>query len=792
MEKLPIKFFVAREEDNLRVEGFGPQKTPNWLLPDDKIIEQSVHLCSQMESLNSLVIKRELEASKVPVVGVVKIKKDATAKSKRSYITNILNDKDAQNVIGFQGETDIIFMVSSKNCTSIRNKLKNTNENKQALSCIEDIVPFEQFEEYDSNCKDYKIKLIDFHNYEVNKSMQRIFEASLNKSNIVFDKTLYFNNLPIYKLSNLSKVQLDSIRKEDSYNSIFSISPMPKFELRCDSIDCIEEKFDGTVPEAGKDYEIVGVLDNGIARIPQLVPWMYGDRWSPYTDDDLAKDHGTFVAGIIVYGDLLEGKDWVGHKGVRVFDAAVLPDLSKETIDEDELISNIQRVIKKYHNEIKIWSLSISISREIQDDKFSDFAIALDSLQDAYNIIICKSAGNTTEPLYLRPKERINEGADSVRSLVVGSVAHEQSVYDLEPVGNPSPFSRMGPGPQFIIKPEVSHYGGNAGIDGSGTFCISGVKSLNIKGQTATSVGTSFSTPRVASLVAGLCERIDESFDPLLLKALIIHNAKYPIGLTVPEYDRTKYMGFGVPTDIEQIIYNKNNEATLILRDSLSKGEYIDILDFPMPECLVKDGYYTGQITVTIVYDPVLDATQGAEYCQSNVDILFGSYDIKSARDTSKPNILNPIGRDGSQNVLSPTLYSKRMRKNNTGDFALMERLLIQYGDKYYPVKKYAIDLSEMTETNKVHFLGEDKKWYLQIKGLYRENCEKQSKQTGELLSQEFCAIVSVKGDDYMPVYDNVTQKLDYYNFIHSNIKLANEIKIDNSNLDLGGDKDEE
>ena len=56
---------------------------------------------------------------------------------------------------------------------------------------------------------------------------------------------------------------------------------------------------------------------------------------------------------------------------------------------------------------IKIWSLSISIIREISDDDFSDFAKALDYIQDKYNVVICKSAGNTANALYLKEKERI-------------------------------------------------------------------------------------------------------------------------------------------------------------------------------------------------------------------------------------------------------------------------------------------------------------------------------------------------------------------------------------------------
>ena len=45
----------------------------------------------------------------------------------------------------------------------------------------------------------------------------------------------------------------------------------------------------------------------------------------------------------------------------------------------------------------------------------------------------------------------------------------------------------------------------------------------------------------------------------------------------------------------------------------------------------------------------------------------------------------------------------------------LKERILIEDKDKFYPVKKYAVDLSEFTFTNKERYLKSDRKWYLKI-----------------------------------------------------------------------------
>jgi hypothetical protein len=352
---------------------------------------------------------------------------------------------------------------------------------------------------------------------------------------------------------------------------------------------------------------------------------------------------------------------------------------------------------------------------------------------------------------------------------------------DLADVDNPSPFSRIGRGPAYIIKPELVHYGGNASVGVGGDIIGNGVKSFAMDGFISKSIGTSFSTPRIASLAAGLYQEMDEEFDPILLKALMVHSANYSENLKVPVTERVNQVGFGRPKTVREILYNSPSEVTLILRDEIFKSEYIDMMEFPMPNCLVDGDYFTGQIVVTLVYNPILDSSQGVEYCQSDIDVKMGTFDNKRDRDTNKRTILNPVGKDGNQNVLLESNYSKKKIKRSTDDFALKERLLIKYGEKYYPVKKYAVDLSEMTDGNKLKYLTKDKKWFLSLNGLYREHIEKKSEMEGITPSQEFCLIVTIKDPTgTKPVYNEANQKLDEFNFWHNNIKLRTEVTVHN------------
>lgn len=775
-EKLPIKFFAKREEDNQRVEGGGSRDLPKWVLEGEKLIGKADYLNEELDSITSNINWEKRKS--VPVVIKAQISKDALAKTHRGRIKELFTTK-RDNIIGmFNDRTLMIKMDSQEDIREVSYKLADSNQFAYAISAIEKIDIFSTRINKNLEVGNYKVKLIDFQDFSYNVAFSKKFEKDLELKDISYDKTQYSDSLIIYKLKNMSNNKLDELNASNTLDSVFEVTPMPRAFL---NMDAIEEntKINIKYPIQNENDTVVGVLDNGIERIAELIPWIEGSRMSPYPDSYIEATHGTFVAGIITYGDELQGEELVGANGIKVFDAAVFPNQQKESMDEDELVQNIKEIVRAKCNEIKIWNLSISITREVDNDAFSDFANALDSLQDECNVLICKSAGNCSNFARGLPVGKIHEGADSVRSLVVGSFAKEKNSIDCSEDENPSPFSRIGPGPSYIIKPEICHYGGNAGINQNGKIIPSGVYSFTKNGSVGINAGTSFSTPRVAALAAGLYKEMNEDFDSLLLKALIVHSSSYPDKMVIPTNERTRFAGFGIPPTVSSILYNAPNEATLILRDSVPKSQYIDIKDFPMPDCLIKDGFYTGQIIATLVYDPIISPSQRAEYCQSNMDIRFGSYNVKTERDTKKRNILNPVGREGTQNLLLGSLYSKRKMNENHGEFARKERLLIQYGDKYYPVKKYAVDLGELTETNKLKYATSEKKWYLTLDGVYRNFIEDEAITKGFGLSQDFCLIITIRDPNgNVDVYNGVTQKLDEYNFWHNNIKISESISV--------------
>lgn len=776
---LPIQFFEKRKDfDDRSTEGGGDTRIPSWVLSGEALISRSTQLTESISDLSAVFAERKRQGRKLPMIVSTAIDEKAIAKSHRGNITSLYTSGAANNVLGFSGDRCLLSMISDENVFErINHILADTDTQAKVISSIVDIAPFTPVvDEYDAEMPYYKIRLINYNNFDLNNAARILFERHCADNSITIERRTKFTpEMTIYRVCPDSAEQLSLL---GDFEGIYAIERMRPIEVTLDALGythVIEPK----APEEGEEYPIVGVLDTGIADNAYLRPWKTHDSFTNYPDEYKDQTHGTFVSGIIEYGDELNGSSYAMLPGVRLFDATVYPDTSKENIFVDDLVEHIREAIER-HSDIKIWNLSLGTDTEADIDAFSDFGMALDSIQDEFNVLIIKSAGNCTNFAKQLPKGRIAKSADSVRSLVVGSLAHQKGLHDYADPDTPSPFTRVGPGPGSIVKPDLVFYGGNAGMDGT-RVCTTGVPSFSPDGRISKMPGTSFATPWITRMAAELSYSMKEEFDPLLIRALMIHNAKYPSHCGMNMADKVSQMGFGMPISVQEMLYNSANEITLILRDTLDKGSFIEMFDFPYPASLVdENGYFTGQIIVTLVNKALVDEKQAGEYCQSNIDIFFGTYATEKDRDITKPIIKNPKGLEEPKNILLDSCYSARAKNVYPATGFERECTLIQYGKKYHPVKKYAIDLADMTPSNRERYLGKDRKWYLKIEGLFRDFIEQDANRRNYQLSQEYCLLLTIKDPNGIaPVYDEVSQQLDIKNFVHHQIQLRNIVTID-------------
>lgn len=772
---LPIKFFEKRKEyDDRSTEAGGGKKPPSWILKGSELIERANSLCKDVEKIKKeFIVQKE---RRLPLVIISSLEKKALAKSYRKNVNELLNCDDKDNVIGFF-EADKI--LSTINNQQTLNKmpilLQAMEKNSTMISSLLNIDLFKPVIIPSKEQQIYKIKLINYNNYDLNVMNRILFEKKCNQNNIEINKkTKYTSNLIVYKvtLDNIERVKLF-----ENFEGIYSVEPMEYIELTLDSLD-LQNSFLLNKKKNGVEYPKIGILDTGIASNELMNNWILAQKHLNYPEEYQDNSHGTFVAGIAQYGNVLNNCDCYSLDGVEILDAVVYPNVNKQKIYVDDLIENIREAVER-NKDIKIWNLSLGTNTEASLEKFSDFGIALDNIQDENDILIIKSAGNCMNFTKNLPKSRIAQSADSIRALVVGSISKIKEKFDYAEENYPSPFTRIGPGPSNIVKPDLVYYGGNVGIDNK-EIIKNGMLSIGKNGTFARDCGTSFSTPFITRMAAELNFLLKEEFDPLLIKAMLIHSAKYPKGIKMTLNEKITQMGFGIPEKANNILYNSSDEITLILRDTLAKGTFIEMFDFPYPKSLVDEyGFFRGQITLTLVTKSLVDERQSGEYCQSNINVLLGTYESEVERDISKKTIKNPYGREEGKNILIDELYSSKVKKeHNIGAFE-REYTLIKYGKKYHPIKKYAVDLSDITPSNKEKYLKKDKKWFLKIEGLYRDFIEKDYKKNNQELTQEYCLILTIKDPQgKVNVYDEVTQLLTINNFVHYDINVRPTVNV--------------
>lgn len=251
---------------------------------------------------------------------------------------------------------------------------------------------------------------------------------------------------------------------------------------------------------------------------------------------------------------------------------------------------------------------------------------------------------------------------------MIGSVAHKSNNRTLSRPGEPSPFSRRGPGVAFMPKPEVCHYGGNC--DSSFNYAQTGVVSTTGNGALVESIGTSFSTPLIATLASGAMSATQgDALSINMTKALIVHSAALRSRKT--KAAELRYKGFGVPGSLRELLECEPHRATLLFEPEIPSNRRIfSKLDFPIPDCFrTDDGKLRGGFMLTAVYDPPLSEEGGYDYCRANVEVSLGSFDPA-----------NP-GEEASHSKLvsfHPKDYSQ-----------LGERHLIEQGFKWSPVKVF-------------------------------------------------------------------------------------------------------
>jgi serine protease AprX len=661
--KLPLKVVPSLEKDFYHPEaGGGPKKIFTKVTPEFR-----QRLSSQAIDIRDHFSEAFKEFPKVPAVARVRVRPDAVAKSHRP--TEVFTTATCP-IIGAEGLGNLLVSVTRFGLESLAKRIE-INTSKEATANLSTLESLEAYQPTVDRPTDNiaKVKLFRHNQAQIDAAVDETFYELVKRFGIREPHELrYGRGLKIYRIEVKRPDVIETLQR---YVGTQSIGPFPLYTpVRSTAVtirSMIPDDFPGPDPEV--DYPVVGIIDSGTAvDDPYISPWRVA-REVYVAQEEQDNSHGSFVAGLIVHAHRINHTDnRFPLCSARLVDVVAL---GKDGTTEDKLISTLEQALEKYPH-VKTWNLSLGTDRCVTDRAFSDLGVALDRLQDEYDVTFIIAAGNYRIPPFrgwppddLGEADRVCAPSDSVRGVVVGSIAHRDHSSSRVKNGEPSPFSRRGPGPLYLPKPELSHIGGNCNASGGSSQI--GVLSLDGRGNLAEDVGTSYATPPVSSLFANVNHRLLGENSLLLCRALLVHAAALRTGKIDPQLLR--YKGFGMPPDFETVLGCDPWQCTLIFELEIHPTVAYEKATFPVPQCLyINQDTLRANILMTLVHEPDLDASFGSEYCRSNIEVSLGTYDP---------------GPDGKRH------QKKQVPEDPKLSGSAYEQHLVEHGFKWSPVKVY-------------------------------------------------------------------------------------------------------
>ncbi len=470
-------------------------------------------------------------------------------------------------------------------------------------------------------------------------------------------------------------------------------------------------------PVPDENYPVVGVIDSGIATVPQLEPWRVGTA-GVIAPADRDVEHGSFIAGLLTGAGAMNTAlaDRLEPIPCRFFDIDVLP--RRGLLDQyyqtpDEFFDQLETQIEVARAQgVRVFNMSLGAPGVRQGLGYSSFAANLDRIALAHDVLFLVSAGNlrgiearpewpakaedALEMLATRAiaEERITAPGEHLFGLTVGALNVPNVAGAVADV--PTAYSRRGPGPGGARKPELAHFGGVSSRTGG----LSGLYSVGADGSVVGGSGTSYATPLITRSLAALDHRLEGQAPRETLLALSVHKASKPKILCAKPLRAVArdFVGFGVPTHSDQSLSDDPSSITLVFADILPPRRELSFI-FTWPRSLVtSDGKCRGRVDVTLAHTPPVDAAFDAE-CQ-RVQLNVGLHQLEE-----KENENGELVPDHQQRL---NACDSQLPQH----LEYTERYLLENGLKWTPIKRY--------EKNMPKGCGTTSDWKLSLKGLTR------------------------------------------------------------------------
>jgi hypothetical protein len=402
-------------------------------------------------------------------------------------------------------------------------------------------------------------------------------------------------------------------------------------------------------PAPPAEAPAVAVLDSGLAAGHPFLAPAVGDAQSFVTGLSAEDEHGhgTYVAGIALYGDLEAA--WRARAFVpnlRLFSGRILD--SNNANDGRFIENQIEEAVRYFHREYgcRVFNLSYGDLRKPYIGRHvRGLAVTLDTLTREMGVLFVVPTGNfdggeneiawrEEYPGYLLSgAASILDPATALNVLTVGALARWDRTFSSQryvddateqPIARrnqPSPFTRSGPSVNGAIKPDVVAYGGNWAVNvrtanqwitRQGLGELSTSRDFAMGRLLAEDVGTSFAAPQIAHFAARILAEYPRA-DHNLLRALLVLHARYPDGCeaVLPNaVERLRVCGYG-QVDSQYLERSQEQDVTLIAEDSLPDKHH-HFYEIPLPDSFVDGKRRSREIAVALAYSPPVRTTRVA------------------------------------------------------------------------------------------------------------------------------------------------------------------------------------
>ena len=418
---------------------------------------------------------------------------------------------------------------------------------------------------------------------------------------------------------------------------------------------------------------LIAVIDSGVASAhPLISPAVDGVDAIGISGGGDGHGHGTFVASLALHGSLepVLGSRTPLRPAGRLLSIRVL---NEDLLFPDELLWETTLLDALRHAAeagARVVNLSLGDPRRpYRPPRPTVLAAAIDDLARRLGLIVVISAGNYPLAQHPRAKRVINDyptlmlgdesgglldPAPAALALTVGALCTDidqgavpgRENIDRRPLGiagHPSPATRTGPGPMYMIKPELCAPGGGFSYDHGTNRLVEMDPAVHVLGADgsrpdrllATSAGTSFAAP----LVSHAALRVLGAYPALTsngARALLLASAEPtpPViesdNNAVAREQQARLTGYG-RVSAERAEASDDHRVVLLAEEVMRVND-VHVFTVPVPSSFTKSGGWR-RITVALAYDPPVRPTR--------LDYLASRMDFWAFRDVTVEQVRN-------------------------------------------------------------------------------------------------------------------------------------------------------